>query len=119
MSGNGMKDVVGGLTMGDLLDSGMMDLGEGDAGKNNEYKLAIIYCQGAHSNSLTSKRCTLENYFVYKTANSSDTMSAMNFYLLTHNITSEEGMTTEQIAHRDVWKQETLNDFITMLFSVL
>ena len=115
MSGNGMKDVVGGLTMGDLLDSGMMDLG----GKNNEYKLAIIYCQGAHSNSAASTKCTLENYFAYKTTNSSDTMAAMNFYLFTHNITSEEGMTTEQIAHRDVWKQETLNDFITMLFSVL
>lgn len=119
MSGNGMKDVVGGLTMGDLLDSGMMDLGEGDAGKNNEYKLAIIYCQGAHSNSVASTKCTVENYFAYKTKYSSDTMAAKNFYLLTHNITSEEGMTTEQIAHRDVWKQETLNDFITMLFSVL
>ena len=119
MSGNGMKDVVGGLTMGDLLDSGMMDLGEGDAGKNNEYKLAIIYCQGAHSNSVASTKCTVENYFAYKTKYSSDTMAAKSFYLLTHNITSEEGMTTEQIAHRDVWKQETLNDFITMLFSVL
>lgn len=119
MSGNGMKDVVGGLTMGDLLDSGMMDLGEGDAGKNNEYKLAIIYCQGAHSNSLTSKRCTLENYFVYKTANSSDTMSAMNFYLLCHDVTNESELTPTQTAHRDVWKQATLDDFITMLFSVL
>ena len=99
-SENGMTKIAQSLTIGDLIDSGMMELSLED-----EYKLAIIF------DGCSNSDCSLGNYLTKKAAenlNNRD-LTAKQFY--------------ESMEHnggdKDAWRQMRLSDFISTLLGSL
>ncbi len=111
MGGNAFVEIVNGLSMRDMIDSGVLTF-------NNEekYKLAIMFGCNEHSinGEITSFSCNMAGYFAYKINNSGAT--AEEFYKKCHNITNES-LTTQQLEHRDQWQDCTLDEFISALLS--
>ncbi len=110
-SGNGLTNVVATLTVKDLIDSGMMSLGDTEEkAEENSYKFAIIYCGNSAHN------CSLQGYIV---ANQMTNQSAKDYWLKAHGVTSENELTEEQTAHRDYWQNQQLSSFIQTLLDAI
>lgn len=122
MTGGGLTDIATSLTIGELIDSGMMSIG----GEENEYKLAIIYCGTAsHSFEESGKtwKCTLGDYFAYcaakKVVNPNATVPAKDYWLKCHGKSSDAELAASEITHRDAWKNMRLGDFIEKLLKAI
>lgn len=100
MGGNAFVEIVDGLSMRDLIDSGVLTFDE-----EEKYKLAIM--------SGCCSSCNLSGYIMYKTTHTSSTTPAQDYFNSCHSTMSEE----ERITHRDQWQDCTLNDFITNLLN--
>ncbi len=110
-SGNGLTNVVATLTVKDLIDSGMMSLGDTEEkAEENSYKFAIIYCGNSAHN------CSLQGYIL---ANKTTKESAKDYWLKAHGVTSENELTEEQTAHRDYWQNQQLSSFIQTLLDAI
>ena len=128
LSGDSMSKIAQALTLGDLIDSGMMSLGDTDEQrKENMYKLAIICCKDeehyfTESGLLGSDEkytCTLQGFFTYKLSHPNDSVTAESYWLLTHKFTSEDQLQSNDITHRDSWKNQSLTEFISTLLGAL
>jgi len=100
--GAGLSSISASLTIGDLIDSGMMEINE-----NDEYKFAIICCDGD-----ADCDCSLAKYIAATTVNSS--LTAQQYWESTH--ASYAG---DKEAHKNVWRNLTLNDFMNMLLRAI
>lgn len=105
--GGALTEIAKGLTIGDLIDSGMMTVSA-----ENEYKLAIIFCgDGNHKfteNTITYNS-SLAGYFTYKLTPSNSDVTAQAFWTKAHPSATED--------HKNAWKNITLADFINTLLS--
>ncbi len=123
MSGQALVDIVTSLTMGDMIDSEILVFSPED-----EYKLSILYCQNAgHTHSTAtiptptppySKpcACTLTEFIVYSSTNSTDSTTAQAFYEACHtSFGTLNDSNTDYVNHRDAWKQQTFSSFISTL----
>ena len=112
-SGSGITDIAKSLTIGDLIDSGMMSIG----GTNNEYKFAIIYYgknkTDGNANCDYRDNCNLADFVAKRVLNPA--LTATEYWTNAHKDMSEGEM---QI-HRYEWKNLTLDDFISMLLSAI
>ncbi|MCH5151309.1 MAG: hypothetical protein J1F65_01470 [Clostridiales bacterium] len=127
LSGSNVANIAQSLTIGDLIDSGMMDLGDAD----NEYKFAIISCGNENHNFTASVgvgsfgsdktfSCNLQDFFIYK--NSVDSaITAKDYWLKAHEdmVGADGQLTDDGIAHMEGWKNQSLTDFINTLLSAL
>lgn len=88
-SGNGITEITNTLTIGDLMDSGMIVL---DTDKDKEYKLKIIFCNDneqsfTESNGLVpyTYHCNIVDFITYQN-NGHENATAEEFYdKFTHN----------------------------------
>ncbi len=124
MTGNELTDIALGLTIGDLIDSGMISLGETSAEQDdNIYKLALMFSSGEHYITVNDKptyACNMTGYLAFtKLSGSESDMTKKAYWLKCHGRTDESGLTAEDIAHRDAWKDITLQEFVTKLLSVI
>lgn len=124
MTGDGLTKIASGLTIGDLIDSGMMKLGDNEnEQKKNSYKLSIIYCGNAsHTFNETvalksTWKCNLADYLTYSATKTGAT--AEGYWLKCHGKTSESELNSDDIAHRDAWKGLTLESFISTLLNTI
>ncbi len=114
--GNGLNGVMTSLTIGDLVDSGMMTLEE-----ENQYKLDIIFCNdNTHTTTVTvpivgtsTVACNLAGYLQWKNVNATGT--AKQFFEECHS-----DLTAQQIEqHRGQWKACTLDNFVNGLLGAI
>ena len=136
LSGAGMTNIATSLTIGDLIDSGMMNLGDTEEERReNEYKFALISCNNAnHSFNETigegylqtnnTYTCTIQDFFVYQYAKKSVeqnfTITAEEYWKLAHSDMVRDGELTEEgVAHKEEWKGQSLTDFINTLLGAL
>ena len=127
--GNALGNITQNLTIGDLIDSGMMDIGD----ESNYYKFALITgCKEAgHSfeyTYLTATKtyyCNFKDFIAYsavieaenKAMGTNKTVTAQSYWEKCH-----EGVTmteTEKAEHRDLWKNSKLSEFITNLLNAI
>ena len=123
LADNQLNAILEGLTIGDLIDSGMMNAIEGD----NVYKLAIIFCGEDHSFSETVREaitgkeyqvqyeCTLAGYFSYLASNPDD-KTAENFWERAHDDSFEDDQDAMN-DHLFAWKDMPLKEFMSQLLS--
>lgn len=116
LSNGKLGTVLESLTMGDLVDSGMISEISGD----NAYKLAILTCKNSEhkctetDNLLTGSKshaCTLADYFTYLAMSSQGghTVTAEEFWNHTHENADVDD------DHKDAWKNLLLTQFIDEL----
>lgn len=116
-----LSDIALSLTIGDLIDSGMIVLDE-----ENQYKLALIFSDGQHSfkeivtlpgigTSEQTFTCDIARYSLYQTAHSGTTITAKAYWYKCHGFASDEQLDDTEIAHRDTWKSYTLKEFVNNL----
>ena len=114
--GSGLNGVMTSLTIGDLVDSGMMTLEE-----ENQYKLDIIFCNdNTHTTTVTvpllgttTVACDLAGFLQWKNVNASGT--AKQFFEECHS-----GLTAQEIEqHRGKWKACTLDNFVNGLLGAI
>ncbi len=117
MGGTALVDIVTGLSMKDMMDSGILTFTE-----EEKFKLAVLFgCEeSTHKTQLLMQDfgCNLSDYFTYNalcTTTSRPTVDVEEYYKLTHGITGD--LTAEQLAHRDVWQNCTLTEFISALLA--
>lgn len=134
MTGNGMTEIAQSLTIGDLIDSGMMSLGDTEAKKTeNAYKFSIVFCgnethkftetitippsilmpDGGTSNQTYT--CTLPDYLTYLSTHADTT--AQEYWYKCHSKQAGDELTASEIAHRDDWKNMLLSEFISQLLN--
>lgn len=109
--GDALTEISQSLTMGDLIDSGMMEITD-----ENAYKFSIIFCGGASEHG----NCTLAGYLAQKAVNNS--LSAKQYWLNCHKgnpAYDETALTPSEIAHRDAWRDITLKAFINTLLNAI
>lgn len=117
--GKGLTDIAKSLTIGDLIDSGMMSVG----GTDNEYKLAIIYCgDNSHSSGVGkigggTYCCNLQDYLMYSVAYNGTT--AERYWKMCHGVAENAELTQEQLEHRNKWMDMKLGDFINTLLGAI
>lgn len=122
MTGDTLTDIALGLTIGDLIDSGMISLGETiEQQEENSYKLALIFSEGNHYftetvlSQSTNFYCNLTDYAKYSATKPSTTTKT--YWNKCH---ASAGLTDEQLkAHAETWKDLTLKVFVTELLNVL
>lgn len=122
MTGDTLTEIALGLTMGDLVDGGMISLGDSAAEKEeNSYKLALISSNERHgftvnigSNSKTFY-CTLTDYFTFQATGANVTYK--QYWNKCHENTSLTAAELQE--HADTWKNLTLKNFISTLLTVL
>ncbi len=127
ISNGGMKEILDSLTMAELIDSGMMEISVDD-----EYKMALIYCNKdttAYKATIPCERTisgskvtqdmefngNLQGYLYYTNLNEGTDLTSKEFFEKTHESLSS----TERDLHRDLWKQQKLDDFISNLLSAI
>ena len=113
MSDGGMNGIMTGLTMGDLYDSGLLTLQDGD-----EYALAILVgCNDSFTESnivgQTTFQCNLTGYMTYKAMHS--TATASEFFNKAHETKTE----AETTACLNKWKSIPMTEFITNILSAI
>lgn len=139
MTGDSLTDIAFGLTIGELIDSGMISLGDTIVAQTeNRYKLSIIYCgNDDHSFNETvtiwgqpvpkTWKCNLSDYLTYsaqKTPPSSFNMTPAEYYYfkchgkITDTTVSLE-LSDEEKAHRDAWENLTLKEFVSSFLSAI
>lgn len=104
-SGNGITAVTQTLTMGDLTESGMVQLSE-----ENTYKLNVIFCtddNAQFTEGLITYGCNVVDYIIYCNAHSDRDVSAEEFY--------------NKFSHADgcqsTWQDMLMKDFVDTLLS--
>ena len=119
MDGQSVINIVTALSMKDMMDSGILNFDE-----DQKFKLAILFgCDDTEHKVTffgTEFDCTLAGYFSYNatmTAASRPTLTIDQFYKRAHGITDDATLTDEQLAHRDVWQECTLTEFIDALLA--
>lgn len=117
-SGNsGIEKIMTGLTIGDLVNSNIMDIGEGDTRTQNEYKLRILTCVNPSAHSITHNgntfQCNIEGYYTYRAALSvtGSDCTAQQFFNLTHDTDAEKAECM------DFWQSVPVSDFMSALLS--
>lgn len=100
--GQGVGSIAKTLTIGDLIDSGMMEVKPDD-----EYKFAIIFC--SHDDHCD---CSLTKYLTACALNNS--VTAKTYWDDAHS--SYSGDKSE---HKDAWKQSTLLQFMNYLLDAM
>lgn len=117
-SGNsGIERIMAGLTIGDLVNSNIMDIGEGDTRTQNEYKLRILTCVNPSAHSITHNgntfQCNIEGYYTYRAALSvtGSDCTAQQFFNLTHDTDAEKAECM------DFWQSVPVSDFMSALLS--
>lgn len=125
--GNAIGNITENLTIGDLIDSGMMNIG----GESNYYKFALLSATCDKTAEATATHtfsyggqtfgCNFQDFMAYSAAykltNPNATVTAQSYWEKCH-----EGVTmteTEKAEHRDQWKNSTLNEFMTRLLSAI
>ena len=111
MSSGGMNGIMEGLTMGDLVDSGVIELTP-----NDEYTLAILSGECNHTinhPAYGTLGCNVTDYMKYKAIDS--TATATTYFNLIHSAT-EEADKTECL---NGWQKITLKDFMAQILSAL
>lgn len=103
MTGPGMTEIAQSLTIGDLIDSGMMEVGS----EESEYKFAIIYCSG----DKCEHDCSIAGFVAAKALNNN--LTAKDYWRSVHN--GEPDIET----HKDAWKTCTLSQFMNMLLKAI
>lgn len=119
MNGQAVVDIVTELSMRDMIDSGILNFTE-----EEKFKLAILFgCNDADHKvtyMFTDFQCNLAGYFAYNatmTSTSQPTLTTEQFYRKAHGIADGVDLTDEQLAHRDVWQDCTLTEFIEALLA--
>ena len=118
--GNAIVGIVTDLSMKDMMESGILTFTE-----EEKYKLAVLFgCEETtHKTQYMSQDfgCNLGGYFgynaLYGQLNGGASVTVEEYYKLTHGITG--ALTEEQLAHRDVWQNCTLTEFISALLAGL
>ena len=118
LGGTAVVDIVTDLSMKDMMESGILTFTE-----EEKYKLAVLFgCdETTHKTQYMSQDfgCNLGGYFgynaLYGSMNSGASVTVEEYYKLTHGITGD--LTEEQLAHRDVWQNCTLTEFISALLA--
>ena len=116
--GNAIVGIVTDLSMKDMMESGILTFTE-----EEKYKLAVLFgCEETtHKTQYMSQDfgCNLGGYFgynaLYGQLNGGASVTVEEYYKLTHGITG--ALTEEQLAHRDVWQNCTLTEFISALLA--
>lgn len=112
---SGLEKIMLDLSLGDLVDSGIMDIGTGDVRTQNEYKLRIMTCNDPVNHSFkysgTTFNCNLAGFFSYKAALQirGETCTAEEFYNKTH------GTEADKAQCLDLWKNVHVKDFMSSL----
>ncbi len=102
LNGTSLSNIATSLTIGDLIDSGMMEMNDNE----NIYKLAVVFCP--------DEITTIGDY-ITQNALSGGNLTFEKYWRDKHSWNGE--LTSEQIEHRDVWKQIPLKDFISTLLN--
>ena len=99
LSGNKLGTVLQNLTVGDIIDSGMMS----EPSENNLYVYAIIFCSHEY--------CDLTHYFLSQ-------KSTKDYWLNAHGYTNN---TDEAVykAHRDEWRDKPLSEFMNTMLDTI
>lgn len=114
---SGIERIMAGLTIGDLVNSNIMDIGEGDTRTQNEYKLRILTCVNPSAHSITHNgntfQCNIEGYYTYRPALSvtGSDCTAQQFFNLTHDTDAEKAECM------DFWQSVPVSDFMSALLS--
>ena len=109
MGGQAVIDIVTGLSMRDMMDSGILTFAE-----EEQYKLAILFgcpdCKFTANTLLGAKEfsCDIKSYFEYTITAGS--ITAKDFFLKAH-----QNFTGDLTEHRDQWQDCTLTDFIKIM----
>ena len=109
MGGQAVVDIVTGLSMRDMMDSGILTFAE-----EEQYKLAILFgCTDCKftANTLLGARefsCDIKSYFEYTITAGS--ITAKDFFLKAH-----QNFTGDLTEHRDQWQDCTLTAFIKIM----
>ena len=109
MDSNAVLDIVTGLSMRDMIDSGILTFDE-----EEQYKLAILFgctdCKFTANTLLGAKEfsCDIKSYFEYTIT--AGNITAKDFFLKAH-----QNFTGDLTEHRDQWQDCTLTDFITAM----
>lgn len=130
MTGDTLTTIAQELTVGDLIDSGMIVLEE-----EEEYKLAIIFSDGGKGDTKnqhsftetvlgeeTEFKCNFAGYTAYQTAHIKDSSvdkSAKGYWYKCHGFEADHKFGESEIAHRDTWKAHTLKEFVNKLLENL
>lgn len=101
LSSGELGDVLKSLTIGDLIDSGMITL---ENLNDSSYKFAIITCS-----KIDGDNCSLADYLVHSVSG----VTPEQYWRQQHDCVDE--MTPEDVAHRDAWKNLSLATFINNL----
>ena len=120
LNGNQLGNMLKTLTMGDLIDSGMME----ELTVENAYKLAIITCKNAEHKctgdssilgSTTIHLCSIKDYLTYVAEQSAkeESASAEEFWKHTHG-GNVDGAYDE---HLTEWRNMPLKEFISELLN--
>ena len=104
-------NIVTSLSMKDMIESGILTISDED-----QYKLALLFGCDEHKLS-DAVTCDITGFLAYKLTMGE--VSAEAYYKLTHGIAPSATLTDEQIAHRDLWQNCTLTEFITALLAGL
>lgn len=118
LGGTAVVDIVTDLSMKDMMESGILTFTE-----EEKYKLAVLFgCEETtHKTQYMSQDfgCNLGGYFSYNVLygqlNGGASVTVEEYYKLTHGITGD--LTEEQLAHRDLWQNCTLTEFISALLA--
>ena len=102
LNGASLTNIATSLTIGDLIESRMIELSP-----ENEYKLAVIYCN--------DNKATLQGYATAKLREGSLTFE--QYWRDAHEIDRAAELDADQIKHRDIWKEIQLKEFINKLLS--
>ena len=106
LSNNELQDVLTSLTIGDLIDSGMINPIEGE----EAYKMSIIACKTDEHD------CSLGGYFTAY-ALQQGSLTPAEYWKQQHNCSDR--MTQEDAAHRDAWRNLKLAQFINELLGAI
>lgn len=118
MTGDSLTEIALNLSIGDLIDSGMISLGATpDERDNNAYKLALIFASGdKHNVNGTGSGCTYANYLFYSTQVEVG-ISTKAYWDKCH---ASYTMSAEEYEeHTNGWKNLTLKQFVSALLQVL
>ena len=102
-----MDELLGELTIGDLIDSGMITFDKKDE-EENFYKFAVMCCDDDEHD------CTMSQYFVYRAMQKNPAnVTAKEFWMHAHGANDESEIDVE---HRDAWRSLSLDEFISNVF---
>ena len=119
--GNAISGITETLTIGDLIDSGMMDIGA-DA---NNYKFALLSAacvENTHTFTEGAQTfgCSFQDFMTYSAAyklTHGTTVTAREYWEKCHE--NSDMTEAEKTAHRDEWKNATLNEFMNTLLQAI